>query len=68
MERLIRELVNIKEHYSDIIEEELYGFLNYENEYRDLTKQEVDKINKIRKNMFYLYKGIEYLDKIEGAE
>lgn len=68
MEKIIKELINIKENYNNTIEDEIYSFLNYENEYRDLTDKEIDTINKARKNMFYLYKGIEYLDKIEGAK
>lgn len=68
MEKIIKELIQIKEDYNNLIEDELFSFLNYEDEYRDLTEQEINKINKARKDMFYLYKGIEYLDKIQEAK
>ena len=68
MEKLIKELINIKEDYSNMIEDEIYDYLNNGNEYRDLTAKEIEKINKIRKNMFHLYKGIEELDKIKEAK
>lgn len=58
MEKIIKELINIKENYNNTIEDEIYGFLNYENEYRDLTDKEIDAINKARKICSTYIKGL----------
>ena len=64
MNEIIMELIGIKEDYNTRVEDEVYSYLN-EYKYRDLTAKEIEKINELRRNIFYLYKGIENLDKIK---
>ena len=64
MEKIIMELMGIKEDYNTRVEDEVYSYLD-EYKYRDLTAKEIERINELRRNIFYLYKGIENLDKIK---
>ena len=62
---VINKLISIKDNYGDIISEEIFTNVNYDNIYRDLTENEIKRINKYRKNTFYIYKAIDFLNEIE---
>lgn len=68
MNKIINELIELKEDYNKIIEEIIYENLNNDEEYKDLTKAEINQINELRKNVFYIYEAISILDKVKESE
>ena len=65
MNELIKVLEEIKDNYTEMIEEEIYSNLRNENTYKDLTQAEIKRINKYRKNITILYKIFGELEGIE---
>lgn len=65
MNELIKELEEIKDNYTEMIEEEIYSNLRNEKTYKDLTQAEIRRINKYRKNITILYR---IFSELEGFE
>lgn len=68
MNKIINELIELKDDYTGRIEEQIYTNLNYDEEYRDLTRAEINQINELRKNVFYIYEAISILDKVKESK
>lgn len=62
MEKIIKDLINKKEEYSQDIEAIIFDAMNYENTDRELNKTEIKAINKARRKIYAIYKAIEILD------
>lgn len=65
MNELIKILEEIKDNYTEMIEEEIYSNLRNEKTYKDLTQAEIKRINKYRKNITILYR---IFSELEGFE
>ena len=65
MNELIKMLEEIKDNYTEMIEEEVYSNLRNEKTYKDLTQAEIRRINKYRKNITILYR---IFSELEGFE
>lgn len=65
MENIINLLIDEKEKQVALMDEEIYNDSRNENKQRDLTQKEIEKINKYRKNIFFIYEAIETIEKIE---
>lgn len=72
IDKIISNLLEIKDdEIKNYIDEEIFAFLNYgtpvteKPTYRDLTEKEIERINKHRKNIFYIYEAIDQLQQIE---
>ena len=68
MNKIINELIEIKDKYVERVEENIYANLNYDTEYRDLTTAEIKEINQLRENLYYIYEAIHILDKIKESD
>jgi len=65
MYKIIALLQEELEDMNELIDGELWENLRNEKTQRDLTQKEIEKLNKYRKKVFYIYKAIEILNKIE---
>lgn len=65
MNELLKVLEEIKDNYTEMIEEEIYSNLRNEKTYKDLTQAEIRRINKYRKNITILYRIFSELDGFE---
>ena len=65
MNELLKVLEEIKDNYTEMIEEEIYSNLRNEKTYKDLTQAEIRRINKYRKNITILYRVFSELDGFE---
>ena len=65
MYKIIGLLQEELEDINERIDEQIWDNLRNEKTQRDLTQKEIEKLNKYRKNSFYIYKAIETLNKIE---
>jgi hypothetical protein len=68
MENIIKELINIKDDYTNRLEEIIYDNINYECSYKDLTTAEISKINNCRKNIRNLYNAINILNEVKESD
>ena len=68
MENIIKELINIKDDYTNRLEEIIYDNINYECSYKDLTAAEISKINNCRKNIRNLYNAINILNEVKESD
>ena len=67
MNKIINNLVDIQNTYSELINDILFNDLNnpVNRGCNDLTKNDIQKINIYRKNIYYICEAISNLDKIE---
>lgn len=65
MEKIMELLENEIDETNTLIEDEIFSNLRMEREERALTQNEIIKINKYRKKIFFLYEAIRNLNNIK---
>lgn len=63
--KIIGELIELKDYCGERIEEIIYDNMNYSSKYEDLTTAEIKEINDFREKIRIIYDAIGILDKIK---